>query len=144
MISGLGHIAVRAGDIEESLRFYTEVLGLKEAFRMHTPDGVLATVYLYIAPHQFLELFSRGTRRGVTGSDVIGLCHICLETRDIHEAYAQVCQYGGPIDREISVGQSKCLMFWTHDPDGNPIEIMELVRGSMQLEASERLSGKEA
>ena len=81
-VAGLSHVAVRTRDILESVRFYTEVLGLQEAFRMHREDGTLATVYLSIAPGQYLELFSGGSREGLSGKDVIGMCHICLMTKE--------------------------------------------------------------
>ncbi len=139
MITGLSHVAIRTSNIHESIRYYTEVLGLKEAFRMNAADGSLATAYLYIAPSEYLELFAHGVREGVTGRDVIGLCHICLETADIQQAYEQVKANGGPLDSEIRVGGSKCLMFWTHDPDGNQLEIMQLAPESLQSQANERL-----
>ena len=138
MIKGLSHIAIRASDILSSARFYTEVLGLREAFRMHNDDGKLSTVYIYIAPSQYLELFANGTRQPVTGQDVIGLCHICLETDDIEKAFETVAANGGPIDSQIRVGKSKCRMFWTHDPDGNSLEIMEIVPESLQAQANAR------
>lgn len=139
-VSALSHVAIRTRDIHESIRFYTQVLGLREAFRMHREDGSLATVYLYIAPGQFLELFSNGTRDMEHGTDLIGMCHICLTTPDIRRSYAIVRAAGGPIDREISVGKSRCLMFWTHDPDGTQLEIMELTPESFQAQANARLS----
>ena len=142
MIRGLSHIAIRTRNILDSLRFYTEILGLKEAFRMFGDDGELATVYIYIAPNQFLELFANGSRPGDTGKDLIGMCHICLETSDIRQAYQAVVERGGPTDSEIKTGKSRCLLFWTHDPDGNQIEIMELTPNSLQAEASGRLSAQ--
>ena len=45
-VAGLSHAAVRTKNILESIRFYTEVLGLEEAFRMNAEDGSLATVFL--------------------------------------------------------------------------------------------------
>ena len=138
-VAGLSHVAVRTRDILESVHFYTEVLGLREAFRMHREDGTLATVYLSIAPGQYLELFSGGTREGISGKDVIGMCHICLMTKDIRQSYAAVKAAGGPVDREIQRGQSRCWMFWTHDPDGTQIEVMEMPLESMQAQADERL-----
>ena len=106
---------------------------------MHREDGTLATVYLSIAPGQYLELFSGGTREGISGKDVIGMCHICLMTKDIRQSYEAVKAAGGPVDREIRRGQSRCWMFWTHDPDGTQIEIMEMPPESMQAQADERL-----
>lgn len=139
MITGLSHIAIRTTDLVESVRFYTEVLGLQEAFRMYSEDGSVATVYIYIAPGQFLELFANGSRPALNGNDVVGFCHLCLETADIRETLASVRKLGGPVDSEIKYGKSKCLLFWTHDPDGNPVEIMELIPESMQAEANRRL-----
>lgn len=138
MIAGLSHIAIRTSQILDSVRFYTEVLGLREAFRMYNEDGALSTVYLYIAPSQFLELFSNGTTPAVTGPDVIGMCHICLKTDDVEAAYETVNAKGGALDSGIRLGKSKCRMFWTHDPDGNSLEIMELTPESLQAQANAR------
>ena len=55
MIAGLSHIAIRTSNILNSVRFYTEVLGLREAFRMYGEDGALSTVYIYIAPASTLN-----------------------------------------------------------------------------------------
>ena len=139
-VAGLGHAAIRTRDILDSVRYYTEVLGLQEAFRMHREDGSLATVYLYIAPGQYLELFSNGTREGITGPDVIGINHLCLVTNDIRRSFETVRNAGGPLDTEVKRGQSRCWMFWTHDPDGTRIEIMETPPESLQAQADRRLA----
>ena len=137
---GLSHVAIRTRDIRESIRFYTEVLGLREAFRMCREDGTLATVYLFLAPGQYLELFSGGTREPSAGPENIGFCHICLMTHDIRRSCETVRTKGGPLDSEIRRGQSQCLMFWTHDPDGTQIEVMEMPPESLQARADLRLS----
>ena len=142
IIAGLSHAAIRTRSIQDSVRFYTKVLGLEEAFRMHREDGALSTVYLFIAPGQYLELFSGGAREGVTGPDVIGVCHLCLMTKNIRASYEAVKQAGGPIDREIQRGKSQCWMFWTHDPDGTSIEIMEMPPESLQAQADRRLAAE--
>ncbi len=138
-VAALSHVAIRTRNIEDSIRFYTEILGLQEAFRMKREDGSLATVYLSIAPGQYLELFTNGTKEREKDRETIGFCHICLMTRDIRRSYEKVKNAGGAIDREISRGKSRCLMFWTHDPDGTEIEIMEMPPESMQAQADSRL-----
>ena len=140
-VAGLSHVAVRTRDIQESLRYYTEVLGLPEAFRMHAEDGSLATVYIFLAPGQYLELFANGRRGAAAGPETIGFCHLCLMTRDIRRSYDIVREKGGPLDSEIRRGNSRCLMFWTHDPDGTQIEIMEMPPESLQAQADMRLAG---
>ena len=141
--AGLSHAAIRTRDIQESIRYYTEVLGLREAFRMYGEDGALATVYLFIAPGQYLELFAGGTREGIAGPDVIGPCHLCLMTKDVKKSIEAVRQAGGPLDSEIKRGKSGCLMFWTRDPDGTQIEVMEMPPESLQAQADRRF-GEEA
>jgi len=139
MITHLGHAAVRVSDLEASLRFYVDVLGLREAFRLYTPEGATATVYLIIAPHQFLELFPNGKRRVEIDGATIGLAHLCLEVEDIEAAYAAVKERGAPLDTGIITGKAKCLQFWTHDPDGNRVELMALPPESYQAQAAARL-----
>ena len=140
--SGLSHIAIRTRDILESIRYYTGTLGLPEAFRMHADDGSLATVYLFLAPGQYLELFANGrTEGGNPDSETIGFCHLCLMTQDIRRSYEIIREKGGPLDSEICLGKSRCLMFWTHDPDGTQIEIMEMPPESLQAQADKRLAG---
>ena len=140
-VAGLSHAAIRTKNIPESIRFYIEVLGLEEAFRMNAEDGSLATVYLFLAPGQYLELFAGGAREGISGPDVTGVCHLCLMTHDIQRSYETVHAKGGPLDSEIRRGLSRCLMFWTHDPDGTQIEIMEMPPESLQAQADKRLAG---
>ncbi|MBR6186905.1 MAG: VOC family protein [Clostridia bacterium] len=140
IVAGLSHAAIRTRSMPDSVRFYTKVLGLREAFRMHREDGTLGTVYLFLAAGQYLELFAGGVRESLAGQDVIGICHLCLMTRDIQKSYAAVKRAGGPIDREIQRGKSRCWMFWTHDPDGTPIEIMEMPPESMQAQADRLLA----
>ena len=127
MITGITHQAIRARDIEKTAAFYVEVLGLKEAFRMNRPDGTLGAIYLYIAPNQFLEVFPDGVREAAQENDVIGYCHLCFEVDD---AAATI--------EELRTGISKCIQFWTHDPDGNKIELMQLPPESMQAQATQR------
>ena len=142
VVAGLSHAAIRTRDIQESIRYYTETLGLQEAFRMYAEDGSLATVYLFLAPGQYLELFANGTRdRGPVGAETVGFCHLCLMTRNIRQSYEAVREKGGPLDSEIRRGKSRCLMFWTHDPDGTQIEIMEMPPESFQAQADQRLAG---
>ncbi len=140
VVAALSHTAIRARSILDSIRYYTEVLGLREAFRMFRDDGSLATAYLYIAPGQYLELFSDGTVEPPTGPDVIGLNHICLMTQDIRRSYEAVKSAGGPLDTAVKRGKSQCWMFWTHDPDGTRIEIMEMPPESLQAQADKRLA----
>ena len=147
MITGLNHFAVRASDLSGSLQFYTEILGLKEAFRLPRADGSVFAVFLIISPGQYIELISGSQNTEKTGlKDKLqailrrkhfftGTYHFSLAVQDIELAFQKVRDKGGPVDSDIQRGQSGCLRFWTHDPDGTRIEMMELLPESMQAEA---------
>lgn len=142
MYKGLGHYAVRASDIEKSLAFYKDVLGFEEAFRQDDVNGNPWIIYLSIVPGQFIELFMSGTEAQDWSDKVIGFTHICLETDDVEKTLEILRANGAPIDREIAFGRSGAKQFWTHDPDGIPIEIMELPPSSKQAQAIQRLLAK--
>ena len=152
-LKGLHHTAIRTGNLAESIRYYSDVLGLKEAFRLERDDGTVSIVYLIIAPGQYLELICErpsGKKRPrflIRVKSVFqkyfshsGILHICLVTEDIRRTYDGILASGGPVDSEIKRGQSQCLRFWTHDPDGTPIEIMETPPASMQAQADKRFT----
>ncbi len=139
MYKGLGHIAIRTRDIEKSLLFYKEVLGFEEAFRMNEPDGNPWIIYLSVVPGQFIELFPNGTIPSDLNNQTIGFTHVCFEVDDAHAVCELLRRKGAPIDKEVALGRSGGKQFWTHDPDGNPIELMELPATSLQSQAVQRL-----
>ena len=148
MVDRIGHIAFYVEDIEASVEFYGRALGFKEAFRITRDDGSLGLVYLHVSESEFLELFQAKSpappnAAGVVGSsgDVRGYAHYCVQVPCLEEAYEKASAAGAPIDVEIRTGMSKCRMFWTHDPDGNKIEVMELPPESMQAQATKRMQG---
>ena len=141
MIKGLGHLAIRAKDIEATAKFYCEVIGLKEAFRMHHLEGGrLGCIYMYIAHSQFIEIFPDGSGEQAE-NNTIGIKHICIEVDNAAVFQEELRAKGAPIYTEIKTGYSKCIQFWTHDPDGNRIEFMELPPESLQAQANKQLAG---
>jgi lactoylglutathione lyase len=143
MITGLGHLALRAKDIEVTAKFYRERVGLKEAFRMYNLEGgKLGTIYFYIAPGQFIEIFPNGSGEQ-PDNNAVGIKHICIEVDNAAEFLKELRSRGAPIDAELKTGYSKCIQFWTHDPDGNKIEFMELPPESLQAQANKRIAQEE-
>ena len=73
--------------------------------------------------------------------DDIGYVHMSLIVDDLEAWRKYLQKHDVAIDSEIRRGLSRCLMFWTHDPDGTQIEIMEMPPESLQAQADKRLSG---
>jgi lactoylglutathione lyase len=144
MFKRLGHIAIRARDIEATAAWYRDVLGMPEAFRMNNPSGEkLGSVHLFAAPGQFIEIFPDGTEEARPGNAAIGYSHLCIEVDNAAKTLEEIRRRGAPIDTELKTGYSKCIQFWTHDPDGNRIEFMELPPDCLQIAAIKRLAGEE-
>jgi lactoylglutathione lyase len=146
MVERIGHVAFYVTDIEASVEFYARVFGFREAFRMMRDDGSLGGVYINVSEYQFLELFQAtspavGNAAGTIGAagGIPGYGHFCVQVSDLDAAYEKISAAGAPIDSGVRTGVSKCRMLWTHDPDGNKIEVMELPPESMQAQATERL-----
>ena len=133
MITDLGHAAFAVHDLEASLAFYRQ-LGLEEAFRLHRPDGSLMLVYLHVGGDRFLELFPHGPEPDP--DRVQSFRHVCLLTDDLRGAVEELRGRGVAIEREPKEGLDANLQAWIRDPDGNPIELMQLSEASPQRRAA--------
>jgi lactoylglutathione lyase len=136
MVTNLGHVAFWVKDLDRSLEFYTKVVGLKEAFRLYRDDGSTGGVYLYISPNNFIEIFPSAGDGPAREQGKAGYSHFCLQVDDAGKSLEELRTRGAPIDVELKTGISKCIQFWTHDPDGNRLEFMELPPESRQYQAN--------
>ncbi|MCS7201385.1 MAG: VOC family protein [Dictyoglomus sp.] len=128
MIKGIGHIALEVSDLEKSLNFYEKVLGFKKLFNLEK-DGKLILVYLKIAEDQYLELFPK---KEIVQKENQNFMHICLITDNIFETVEKIKSKGWHIDIEPSLGIDGNYQAWIRDPDGNKIEIMQMLPDSLQ------------
>jgi lactoylglutathione lyase len=137
-ITSLAHIAIRVKDIGRSLDFYVNTFGFDEMFRLHR-DGRLWIVYLRVTDDQFLELFPDGIGGRAPDAEAVALNHFCLSVDDMDSVIAQLADKGVPLSRPKKVGPDQNLQAWVEDPDGNRIELMQMVETCPQVEAIRRL-----
>jgi catechol 2,3-dioxygenase-like lactoylglutathione lyase family enzyme len=64
MVLGIGHAAYGVKDLQASLHFYVDQLGLEKAFALNRDDGSLWIVYLYAGHNSFVELFPEAQPAG--------------------------------------------------------------------------------
>ena len=136
MITGIGHIAITAKDIDKSVDFYTRILGLSEGFRMNNDDGSLWMVYILTGNGGFIEIFTNGTDTPALPQNASGFKHLCLWVDDLKATLIDFKSRGLDVDPDhIRTGRSKCLQYFIADPDGLRIELMQLMPESEQAKA---------
>jgi catechol 2,3-dioxygenase-like lactoylglutathione lyase family enzyme len=127
---GINHIGISTGNYEEALAFYKDALGAKEAFTIRNEDGSVRLTYLQLSRDTFVELLP------VAAGRPTGITHVGIETGDVVASVANLRQRGFKLD-EPTVGVSKARVGRITDPDGVPLEIMEIGPESLQRKAVE-------
>lgn len=147
-----GHTAFNVKDMEQSLHFYCDLLGLEKAFSTNIPEnikeampdsplaalaGKLFIQYLKLPDGSFLELFvptpATNMESGGPNYDDIGFVHISLIVDDLPAWKTFLEEKGIQIDSDIRLGMDHTYQMWIKDPDGNRIELMQYTPESKQL-----------
>ncbi len=121
------HTMLRVGDLERSLAFYTEVLGMKLLRRRDYPEGKFTLAFVGYQDESAgaaLELtYNWGVEKYEVGS---GYGHIAIEVDDAHQACERVRQHGGKVVREAGpMKHGTTVLAFVEDPDGYRIEFIQ-------------------
>jgi glyoxylase I family protein len=127
MITGIAHICLTVSDLEGSIAFYRDGLGLKPAFDF-TRDGRRYGLYLHVGGRNFVELFEGEL---VDPAPKQSFRHFCLEVDDIQEAVKTLRQRGIEVS-DPKLGADQSYQAWIADPDGNRIELHSYTPESWQ------------
>ena len=65
--------------------------------------------------------------------------HLCLGVEDLDAILAQLEAAGVPLTIQKKMGADGNLQAWIEDPDGNRIELMQMMPDCLQLDAIARL-----
>ena len=117
IVTGIHHVSIVVTDLEQSRRFYSRVLGLREIPRPATFDFV---VVWYDLGAQHVHLVPRET------ADTPSPRHFALQVEDAAAAREHFAKFGVPTRETTPI--PGCDRFFVHDPDGNLIEIMQWFR----------------
>jgi lactoylglutathione lyase len=137
----LAHVALKVKNLDASLDFYVNKLGFQEMMRLPKPDGSPGVwlVYLRITDDQYLELFPDGVGDKAPGREATGMNHLCIGVADIDSIIAELKTANIPLTVQRKMAADLNWQCWIDDPDGNRIEIMQLMPNCLQLEAIKRL-----
>ena len=120
------HTMLRVGNLERSILFYTEVLGMKVLRQKDYPDGKFTNTFVGYGDESeqaVIELtYNWDTDHYDLGS---GYGHIALEVDDVYAATEEIRQRGGKIIRDAGpMNAGTTIIAFVEDPDGYPIELI--------------------
>lgn len=134
-ITRVGHVGIVVADLDRSVRFYTEMLGLRLTERFEYPamsvgHGSTVSAGAFVrcdSSHHCLAIFAlRDPGPEGTERSPVGLHHIAFELptpEALLDAYRRLRDMGVPIVEARRGGPGNQLRFYARDPDGNLIEL---------------------
>jgi catechol 2,3-dioxygenase-like lactoylglutathione lyase family enzyme len=124
----LNHVGIYAKDFDESMRFYTQTMGLHEAFSIKDKDGKPTLTYLQISKDTFLELAPATAERPA------GLSHIGIWPENLSATVALLRQRGVKVD-DPRTGSTKTSITNAIDPNGIRLELLDFLPESLPRKA---------
>jgi catechol 2,3-dioxygenase-like lactoylglutathione lyase family enzyme len=116
----INHVGIRAKDYQQSVDFYTKILGFKLAYKFPSPDGSPTTTELQVNKDTFVELAPPAAGQPA------GLTHFAVYTDDAAATVAQFRQAGATVDDAVLRTNTGAKVSGVMDPNGIRIEILEL------------------
>jgi lactoylglutathione lyase len=121
----MAHVCIGVQDLDKSVAFYRDVLGMQETGRRTLPNGT-TLVMMNSGGKTEIELVHRGRQDGgAPGALQVGLRHIAYLVSDIDAAVAALRQKGVEFYREPGPKRPGLRVAFFRDPDGADIELMQ-------------------
>ncbi|MBS9384274.1 MAG: lactoylglutathione lyase [Dolichospermum sp. BR01] len=122
------HTMLRVGNLEESLKFYCDVLGMKLLRRKDYPAGEFTLAFVGYgeeSDHSVLELTHNwGVEKYDLGS---AYGHIALGVHNIYATCETIGELGGKVVREPGpMKHGSTVIAFVEDPDGYKVELIQL------------------
>ena len=121
------HTMLRVGDLERSLKFYTEVLGMRVLRRKDYPDGKFTLAFVGYDDEDKTAVIELTHNWGVEKYELGNAYgHIALQVDDAYRACEEVRKRGGKVTREAGpMKHGTTVIAFVEDPDGYKIEFIQ-------------------
>jgi lactoylglutathione lyase len=126
MIKRLLHTRMRVTDLEDSIRFYTEVLGLRVVERHQSPRGSKLAFLAVPGSDEQIELCSFPASGPVQVQE--DLVHLAFEVENLDETLADLKQKGIAVMDGPTVSSSGNRFAFIDAPDRYEVELIEVGR----------------
>ncbi|TMH45625.1 MAG: lactoylglutathione lyase [Betaproteobacteria bacterium] len=121
------HTMLRVGDLERSLRFYTEVLGMRLLRRKDYPEGKFTLAFIGYGDEADTAVIELTHNWGVDKYELgNAFGHIAVAVDDAYKACEEVKRRGGKVTREAGpMKHGTTVIAFIEDPDTYKIELIE-------------------
>jgi lactoylglutathione lyase len=124
------HTMIRVGDLERSIAFYGEVLGMKVLRRKDYPGGRFTNVFVGYDDESRSAVLELTHNWDIKSYDPgTGYGHVAIEVEDAYQACEEVKKRGGKVAREAGpMKHGTTVIAFVEDPDGYKIEFVQRKR----------------
>jgi lactoylglutathione lyase len=121
------HTMLRVGDLERSIDFYTNVLGMRVLRKTDRPDQRYTLAFVGYGDERSNAVLELTYNYGVSSYDAgTGYGHVAIAVPDASAACAAVREKGGNVTREAGpVKGGTTVIAFVQDPDGYKIELIQ-------------------
>lgn len=130
------HTMVRVGNLEKSIEFYRDLLGMKLLRQKDYPGGQFTLAFLGYADESEQAVIELTYNWGVDNYDKgNGYGHIAIGVDDIYDTCARIKARGGNVTREPGpMKHGSTVIAFVEDPDGYKIELIQVQSQSFERE----------
>ena len=120
------HTMLRTADLDRSINFYTEVLGMRLLRKKDYPDGEFTLAFIGYGDEADSSVIELTYNWGVDSYEMGNAYgHIAIEVDDVYRATEAIQARGGKILREAGpMNAGTTIIAFVEDPDGYPIELI--------------------
>ena len=120
------HTMLRVGDLQRSIDFYTQVVGMKLLRQKDYPDGKFTLAFVGYGEDKDNTVIELTHNWDTDSYDLGGgFGHIALEVDDVYKATDDIRNRGGKILRDAGpMNAGTTIIAFVEDPDGYQIELI--------------------
>ena len=120
------HTMIRVGDLDKSINFYTDILGMKLLRKKDYPDGKFTLAFVGYSDEKNNSVIELTHNWDTDSYDLgSGFGHLAIEVDDVYAAAEKIRAQGGKIIREPGpMNAGTTIIAFVQDPDGYEIELL--------------------
>jgi lactoylglutathione lyase len=122
------HTMIRVGDLDRSIAFYCDVLGMQLLRRTDYPNGKFTLAFVGYGDEKSNAVIELTHNWDTSAYDIgNGFGHVALGVENIYSACANIKELGGKVTREPGpMKHGSTEIAFVEDPDGYKIELIQL------------------